>query len=410
MSLILSSGKLLNLSGGLLSTGAGGGGGDASAPTIGTAIQYGPRGAAIHFKPGASPGSTNITGYRTYVRQSGVDISHFDTSSVRLQDEGNTNNWQQLNCRTEANGLTDGGVYTFQVAAINVAGVSPNRSADSNSVTALTLGNYYMVCGGGMPGLNPDFSDYSFGEAELQYNVAPGTASTTPITGFNAPTNPGTSTDNVLEFGISSGQNGATWFPHIGHQSLSNTFDSTQNGRFNIAPFTNIIVKVWPTQSGMSVFPNQLAACLWVNGVVTTGGTGTFTDATQTAPYGNPGWPTNILNGSLVWNLSTGQNADCTGNTGTQVTGIGSVVFSVGDYYEISIPDVGIGASLGAQSPSPMTANSWNTFVIPLANFNGGSTAYTNIYTAPGQILKSQVAFNAPSGNAVMYICQHGFS
>jgi hypothetical protein len=57
-----------------------------------------------------------------------------------------------------------------------------------------------------------------------------------------------------------------------------------------------------------------------------------------------------------------------------------------------------------------MTANSWNTFVIPLANFNGGSTAYTNIYTAPGQILKSQVAFNAPSGNAVMYICQHGFS
>lgn len=386
----------------------GSGTGDASAPTIGTAIQFGPLAAAIHFTPPSSHGTTNISGYRTYIRQSGADVGSFDTSSVRLQDENNTGNWQQLNCRTEAKTLTGGGAYTFQVAAINTAGVSPNRSADSNSVTALSLASFYMAAGGGIAGLNTTQFGFFLGSAETQTNVAPGTASTTPITGFTAPTNPGNSTDNVIEVGITSGVNGSLWFPKCGHQALNGTFDTGQNGRFNTTPFTNLIFKIWPTQAGMSAFPNGFAACLWVNGVATSSATGTLTDSTQVAAFGNPGFPTNILVGSLLWNLTTGQSAGVSANTATTITAPG-LVFTAGDYYEVSIADVGIGQALGAQAPTPMTANVWNTFVVPIANLNGGGTAYPNVVTF-GQMLKMSIGFNAPSGNAVMYVCQQGMS
>lgn len=377
-----------------------------SAPVVGTAIPYGPRGAAIHFAPPSTTNGTTILGYRTYVRQSGSDASSFDTFAVRLQDENNTGNWQQLNCRTEANGLTDAGVYTFQVAAITAAGVSANRSADSNSVTALTLAAYTILNGGGVPGLNPSWAFFTGGQTEV-ISVAPGTASTSPITGFTAPTNPGNSTDNVLELGISSGTNGDVWFPKYGHQSLANTIDVSQNGRFPIAAFTNLNFKIWPTQA-LSVFLNPLAACLWINGVVTTGSSGGLTDATQVAAFGNPGFPTNILIGSLLWNLTTGLSAGITANTGTTITAPG-LVTSPGDYYEVSISDVGIGSNPGQQSPTPMIANTWNSFSPLLSVYNGGSTAYTNLH-ALGQFLKMQLAFNAPTGNAVMYICQHGLS
>lgn len=386
----------------------GGGGGTPSAPTIGVAIPFGPRAAAVHFAPPATTNGATILGYRTYIRQSGVDVGSFDTFSVRLQDENNTGNWQQLNCRTEAKTLSDAGVYTFQVAAITSSGVSPNRSSDSNSVTAITLANFYMAAGGGIAGLNTAQFGFFQGSAEVQTNVAPGTASTTPITGFTAPTNPGNSTDNVIEVGITSGVNGSLWFPKCGHQALNGTFDTGQNGRFNTTPFTDLIFKIWPTQAGMSAFPNGFAACLWVNGVATSSATGTLTDATQVAAFGNPGWPTNLLVGSLLWNLTTGQSAGVSANTATTITAPG-LVFTAGDYYEVSIADVGIGQALGAQVPTPMTANAWNNFVVPIANLNGGGTAYPNVVTF-GQMLKMSIGFNAPSGNAVMYVCQQGMS
>jgi hypothetical protein len=366
---------------------------------------WGPKAAIARWKPPSSIGSTPITKYRLYVRISGVDQGIVDITPERLQDEFGTGNWQQLQCAGHLTGLTAGAVYTVQVTAFNSGGES-SRSADSNSITALAGSSFYVACGGSTQGEDPNWNDFSFNlAAAVRKNVAPGTLSA--LYGASAPTNPTTPANNVVELCIASGVNGGTWFPHVGFLNPDGTYDAIENGEFNLAPYVTKTVQIWPTVSGLSLFPGNPARTLFVYGVVTTGGTGTFTDATQSAAYGNPGWPANLLNGSLVFNHTKGTKANCTSNTATTVSGMGSQVFSPGDFYTISIPDVGVGQDISPQG-SVLISNQWNTRSWLISAWDGGSGPYPQVSGKP--LLKYLTSFNAPPSNAVVYLADDGFT
>jgi hypothetical protein len=386
-----------------------GGGSVPGAPTImpSTGLTaWGSQAAIARWKPPTSTGSSNLTKYRAYVRIGGVDQGSVDVVAERLQDEFNTVNWQQLQCAAHLTGLTAGSSYTVQVTAFNTSGESA-RSADSNAVTMLSIATFYDVCGGGTAGEDPNWNDYSFNMATaIRKNVVPG--ATSALFGATAPTNPGNATDNVLEMCIASGVNGATWFPHVGFLNPSGAYNASENGEFNLAPYTSRTIKIWPTVSGLSLFPGNPARTLFVYGVVTTGGTGTFTDATQTAAYGNPGWGANAFNGALVYNHTQGTEANSTGNTATTITGMGSQNWAVGDFYTVSIPDVGVGQDIGTFGAPALTAGQWNTRTWLISAWDGGSGAYPQV--SGKTILKHINSFNAPSSNAVVYICQDGFT
>lgn len=378
-----------------------------SAPTImpSTALTaWGSKAAVARWKPPTLTGTSNLTKYRAYLRIGGIDQGSVDVLPERLQDEFNTVNWLQLQCAGHLTGLTAGSTYTVQITAFNSAGESA-RSADSNAVSILSGSSFYIACGGGTQGEDPNWNDYSFNlAAAVRKNVAPG--ATSALYGATAPTNPGNATDNVVELCISSGTNGGTWFPHVGFLKPDGTYNASENGDFNLASFTTKTVKIWPTVSGLSLFPGNPARTLFVYGVVTTGGTGTFTDATQSTAYGNPGWGANAFNGALVYNHTQGTEANATGNTATTVTGLGSQNFAPGDFFTISIPDVGIGQDISPQG-SVLIAGQWNTRSWLLTAWDGGSGAYPQV--SGKTILKHLCSFNAPASNAVVYICQDGF-
>ena len=73
---------------------------------------------------------------------------------------------------------------------------------------------------------------------------------------------------------------------------------------------------------------------------------------------------------------------------------------SPGDFYEISVPDIGIGQEVivgngiaTSYGPTNLVSGQWNTYTIPLTAFNGGSTSDPTV--TGDQILKFNMVLSS---------------
>jgi hypothetical protein len=184
--------------------------------------------------------------------------------------------------------------------------------------------------------------------------------------------------------------------------------DNVQNGRRRLAPYKDLIVSVWPTADQGASQPGlyiSFLKCLWVNGVVGTSDASSLTDATQH-------WPKNIFAAALVTDVTTGSTVNIASNDGTTLTFDGPMTTSPGDFYEISLPDIGIGqeVSMGngtatPYGPTKLVSGQWNTFAVPLSAFDGGNTPYPKI--EDDQILKFHLVLSS-STTEVHYFSNMG--
>lgn len=380
-----------------------GGAGTAPSAPLNVQLNAATTGAYVLFDPPASNGSSNISAYRANISTGGSVTS----SAQRIQDEFNVQNYQQLQCRIDIDGLTAGTPITVTVQAINASGAG-TASSSSGSATPLAKGNLYINGGGTTP--LTLWNSRSFSCVET-YGVTPGTASKNTNGGSGthatAPTNQGNAAWNVVEIDCDAGQNGG-YQPSFNHENPNNT----QNGRLRIIPYTTLNLEVWPTQNqalGQQGVFIGWAKCLWVNGTTTASGTTVVTDGTQSTAFGNPGWPTNIFNGCLVTNLRTGATANVTSNTATTITVNANLSLLLGDKYEISVSDVGTGLSVnnigqggalpsGATGPLTLIAGQWNNYSLPISSFNGGATQYPNV--TADQLLKPSFVLNSAAAEA----------
>lgn len=280
-------------------------------------------------------------------------------------------------CRLDFEGLTAGTPYTFQAYASNTNG-NGTTSASSNSVTPTALANYYVANGGAISGRNTGWGDVSFGLASIDW------ASTdiTPLSGT-------TSVKAVLLTGQFGG---------ILPFKINDV--GSGNGRFDTAPYTNITLAVWPTVASYHA-EVYFEASVWINGVMTTGGSTTFSDAAQI-------WTTNqFASGGWLYNDITTANVQNTisANTATQITAGTGTGFTTGDYYELQQPDVSNGNSVpignGASTygPATMTSGAWNTYTIPLSAFN----------LTTQRVLKFAI-HDQTGGSSTFYVCNLGFT
>lgn len=347
------------------------------------------RGASILFAAPSSNGGSPLASYTAIASPGGITAT---INSITTPAVG-------LSCRIDMNGLTAGTPYTFTVYATNTASLNGPPSSASNSVTPSAYAPYFVACGGAVVGLGSQWlTDYSF--QGNTFAVSPGTPASNG-SGHLAPA-PLTTGSKVLEWDTTSAFGGMLL--RVSHLNPTNA----GNGRFNLAPYTNLTFAVYPTVSGQSV-QTLFEKSVWINGVATGGSLTTVQDSRQN-------WPANQYAGGNPWafgdltqNIS---QTSITANTGTQVTfnANGGTVAS-GDYYELQQPDVTIGQSLqfgtgsAAYGPATMTANAWNTYTVPLSAFSSGADIL------PGQlILKFSLQDVTGNGTNTIYYCNVGFS
>lgn len=358
-------------------------------------------GAYILFDPPVDPGGTALTGYTANFSTGGS----FTAGKTRIQNEGGTQNYQQLQCRIDLDGLTPGVSISFTIQAVNSSGPGA-LSNPSNSVTPLAKSNLYLN-GGGTPPLTL-WNSRSFSCVET-YGVHPGTASKNTnggrATNTTAPSNRNNAAWNVVEIDCDAGQNGG-YQPSWNHENPANS----ENGRLRLPPYHSLSIDVWPTQNqalGQQGIFIGCAKCLWVNGTVTAAGP-TVIDSTQSTAFGNPGWPTNIFNGCLVTNLRTGATSNVSANAAQSITLFNDLGWRIGDKFEVSVSDVGTGTFVnnigqgspiaGVTGPLSMISGQWNTYLVALNALNGGVTAYPIITT--DQILKPSFVLNSAAAEA----------
>jgi len=356
-----------------------------SAPTNVTAFAT-TTGVYVLFAPPANAGSLALTKY-TATTNTGFSAS---VVRLRIQNEGNTLNYMQLNARVDINGIPSGTPVTVTVTATNASGTSP-ASAPSNQVTPIAYAPVYVADGGGYTAESPSWGDYSYSGFPI-YGVQPGIPSSNGTGSYPAPSNPISAAYNVAEFDNPNSNGG--FQPYFHHQNPNNN----QNGRLNLSPYTDLVISVWPT-ANQSSFQQALNVgvlkCLWVNGVISSSGSTTLTDTTQN-------WPSNIFVGALVTDITNGNLVNIASNTSNTLTFDKSMPMNPGDYYEISVPDIGIGQEVivgngtaTSYGPTNLVSGQWNTYTIPLTAFNGGSTSYPNV--AEDQILKFNVVLSSNS-------------
>lgn len=343
-------------------------------------------GVYVLFTPPSNAQSSMLTQY-TATTNTGYSNS---VTPTRIQNEGNTLSYMQLNARIDINGVPAGTPVTVTVTAANAAGTS-SASAPSNQVTPIAYAPLYVADGGSYTAESPSWGDYSYSGSPI-YGVAPGTPSSHGTGNYPAPSNPISSANNVVEFDNPNSNGG--FQPYFHHQDPNNN----QNGRLNLAPYTDLVISVWPTadqgafQQGLYV---GVLKCLWVNGVITSSGSITLTDSIQN-------WPTNIFAGALVTDITNGNMVNVASNTSDTLTLNNSLAMNPGDFYEISVPDIGIGQEVivgngtaTSYGPTNLVSGQWNTYTIPLTAFNGGSTSYPNV--AGDQILKFNIVLSSNS-------------
>lgn len=343
-------------------------GGTPNAPTniIATA---GTTSAEVLWQASTAPGSSQLTKYVITANPGGIQA--FSPTNLTTPVVSNPS------CKGYVEGLTAGTPYTFTVAGINSSGTG-TASVASNSVTPTALANYYVANGGGVVGRNTAWGDVSFGLSSVDW----ASTDVVPLSGT-------TSVKAVLL----SGQFGGLLPFKI--NSLG-----SGNGRFDLAPYTNITLAFQPTVASYhaEVYFEQ---SIWINGVMTTGGSTTFSDAAQA-------WTTNQFasNGWLYNNISTASTQNTiSANTATQITAGTGSGFTIGNYYELQQPDLGngnavpIGAGSSLYGPATMTANAWNTYTIPISAFN-----LTNL-----QVLKFAI-HDQTGGSSTFYVCNLGFT
>lgn len=359
-------------------------------------------GAYVLFDPPTSPGGAPLTSYTVNFSTGGS----FTAGPTRIQDEFNSQNYQQLQCRMDIDHLPAGIAVSFTVQANSASGAG-TPSVPTNVVTPLAKGNLYINGGGTTP--LTLWNDRSF-SCVINYGVTPGTASRNTSGGnathTTAPANVDNAAWGVVEVDCDAGQNGG-YQPSFNHENPANT----QNGRLRLVPYSQLTIDVYPTQNqalGQQGIFIGWAKCLWVNGTTTASGSTLVTDATQSPAFGNPGWPANIFVNCLVTNLRTGATANVTANTATTITVNSALGLLRGDKYEISVSDVGTGTFVnnigqgspitGVSGPLTMVSGVRNRYVINLTAFNGGATAYPSITT--DQILKPGFVLNSAAPEA----------
>ena len=352
------------------------------------------RGVYVLFAPPSSAGGSAIT---RYTATTNTGQSAF-TTATRIQNEGNTLSYNQLNCRVDIAGVPAGTPVTVTVTAANAQGTSP-ASAASNAVTPAAAATTFVARGAE----SPTWGDYSYG-GHFYYDTAPGTPSRNGTGAIPAPANPVDASANVIE--VDNANANAGLLPYFHHENP----DNVQNGRLLLAPYSTLIVSVYPMadqasfQQGMFL---DAAKCLWVNGAATAGGTSSLTDSTQS-------WPANIFVDALVTNITTGQTVNIASNTADTLTFNGSMTVAAGDLYEISVPDIGAGKEVVVGNgtatgwgPTKMVAGQWNTYAIPLTAFDAATGNYAQV--SGDQILKFTIVLSA-SSTEVHYFSNIGFS
>jgi hypothetical protein len=288
-----------------------------------------------------------------------------------------------LTCYGRINGLSAGTNYVIRVKATNVNGDGP-ESANSNTVAPTTPGNPYYICNGNSPS-----SSQPQNAGWLQYDV--GTViwnSTGQVFGGQT---------NSVSVAAAAGAQPAYRDPQV----------TVISGDFNLSPFTNVVIKIYPTTTGGFIFKTRYHRALY--GTCTSGsGSNLITDASAN-------WTTNsmaISNTSM--NYVDGGNFYGTGgmtNTATTVS-VSSRTWSAGDHYQwgnsdndyTPSPDVALAQYVTSPNAGSFTANQWNTVVCPvsaLPSVNGTTGA------VPG-VLQEITLWNQTA--AIAYLTDWGFA
>jgi Fibronectin type III domain len=348
------------------------------APTV-TNVYAQPEGATLFFTTQAAA-SGNYVQYYTATSNPG---------GITAKSNGNST-------RIDIGGLTAGTSYTFTVTATNASGTGP-ASAASPTVTAGAYADYWVANGSG---LNPNWGFYpgSAGSAVTWDAVVSGI---TPPTG-----------NSVIQFASTSSN--LFTLPFIEHSLIDS--DGNANGvdlgggRLYLFPYTYLVVSVWPTQAGQSV-GFQFYQTNAINGELTQENgpsTSLFEDISQN-------WTPNALSsvGFTFIDLATGGGNPIGSNTSNTIATQQALSkeSSVGDYYELSQPDLSVGNYVyigNGQNPSwgptSMTAGQWNTYKVPLSAFGNTSFPYGN------QILKFALQDTSMLGTNTFYVTALGFT
>ena len=371
-------------------------GGAPSAPT--NVIAYVDQACVyVRFTPGAAGSGGPTTSY-TATASSGET----GTSSATLIALGSNSYNTQLNLRCDIPGMNAqiGSTVTVTVHATNASGNSVESAAATSPVIP-ALASPYLICAGNQNNGTPPWGDFSNGTGSVVYGVTPGTLSSAATGSHAAPTNPVLSSDNVLAI-----QGNEEFLPFV--NSINPT--STLGGRFKLAPYTYMVIRIYPLQAqSMQV---QWEKTVWIDGVATVGSTGTLLTDT------NQNWPTNFFaGGNVVQNIRTGAfGYSVVSNTANTITMNNAVTFLAGDYYQIACSDQYVGGQFsfgggqtlpsGSTGPATWTVGAWNTYKIPLTAFNGGPNSYTQLVGA--DILKVGLQATNMTNANLNYLCEFG--
>ena len=260
------------------------------APTV-TSVYAEPEGATLYFTTQA-PANGNYVQYYTATSNPG---------GITAKSSGNSN-------RIDIYGLTGGTNYTFTVTATNTAGTGP-ASAPSASVTTGVYADYWVANGSG---LNPNWGIY------------PGTAGNAVtwnavVNGVTPPTG-----NSVIQFQVTS--TNLFTLPFVQHSLIDSNGDpngvSDGGGKLYLAPYTYLVVSVWPTKAGQQV-GFQFYQTNSLNGELTQengSSEGTFTDVSQN-------WAPGYLsgNGFTFMDLATGKANNIASNTSNTITTLNAV-------------------------------------------------------------------------------------
>ncbi len=263
---------------------------------------------------------------------------------------------------------------TFTVTASNANGTGPTSVA-SNAVTPAAYSDYYICCGGGIAGLNPQWSGaYSF-NANYTFWVP----SANPPS--SVPTNPVNAANGVVQVNPTN-SSGYELQLFVVEQNPTGT---THNGAFNSSPFNYITFQVYPPLAGLTLNFPAWETTFNFEGVVTSG-TNTsneLTDSTLNWPSNQ--FPTNLTG---VFDRTTQGAGGYTGNTGTTISDTGmNTAPGVGDHYYVQVGDISVGITLNsltsyvtAPNAGQYTVGAWNTIKIPLSAFQIGSVDNNILY------------------------------